>query len=118
MWTKKNRALYDRSNLRCPSDLTDDEWHGAFDLTRRTWRRQADGVMREVMNGLVYVLSTDCQWRAIPKDLPPRSTIYGYFDLWTYDGTLDRIHHGFTSNAVNKSSENPVRPPPSSIAKA
>jgi transposase len=30
---------------------------------------------------------------AIPKDLPPRSTIYGYFDLWTYDGTLDRIHH-------------------------
>ena len=45
------------------------------------------------MNGLMYVLSTGCQWRAIPKDLPPRSTVHGYFDLWSWDGTLDRIHH-------------------------
>ena len=48
--------------------------------------------MREVVNGLMYVLSTGCQWRAIPKDLPPKSTVYDYFDLWTYDGTLKRIH--------------------------
>ncbi len=41
----------------------------------------------------MYVLSTGCQWRAIPKDLPPRSTVHGYFDLWAYDGTLDRIHY-------------------------
>src|SRR5215472_14422586 len=33
------------------------------------------------------------QWRAIPKDLPPRSTLFDYLDLWSYDGTLDRIHH-------------------------
>jgi len=39
------------------------------------------------------VLSTDCQWRAIPKDLPPRSAVHDYFDLWAWDGTLDRIHH-------------------------
>jgi transposase len=39
------------------------------------------------------VLSTGCQWRAIPKDLPPRSTLFDYLDLWSYDGTLDRIHH-------------------------
>jgi transposase len=45
------------------------------------------------MNGLMYVLSTGCQWRAIPKDLPPRSTVHDYFDLWDYDGTLDHIHH-------------------------
>src|SRR6266852_695883 len=38
-------------------------------------------------------LSTGCQWRAIPKDLPPRSTLYDYFDLWSWDGTLDLIHH-------------------------
>src|SRR5271166_6772327 len=43
-------------------------------------------VMREVVNGLMYVLSTGCQWRAIPKDLPPKSTVHDYFDLWTYDG--------------------------------
>jgi len=50
-------------------------------------------VMREVVNDLMNVPSTGCQWRAIPKDLPPKST-YDYFDLWTYDGTLDRIPHG------------------------
>jgi transposase len=43
---------------------------------------------------MMYVLSTGCQWRAIPKDLPPRSTVNCYFGcLWDYDGTLDRIHH-------------------------
>jgi transposase len=49
--------------------------------------------VREVMNGLMYVLSTGCQWRAIPKDLPPRSTVNHYFCRWQHDGTLDRLHH-------------------------
>jgi transposase len=49
--------------------------------------------MREVVNAVMYVLSTGCQWRAIPKDLPPRSTAHDYFVLWTCDRTLDRIHH-------------------------
>ena len=49
-------------------------------------------VVREVVNGLMYILSTGCQWRAIAKDLPPRSTLYDYFDLWSWDGALDRIH--------------------------
>ena len=40
----------------------------------------------------MYVLSTGCQWRYIPKDLPPKSTVYRYFCDWGYDGTLDRIH--------------------------
>ena len=53
-------------------------------------RRHVDE--REVVNGMMYVLSTGCQWRAIPKDLPPRSTLYDYFDRWSCDGTLDRIH--------------------------
>jgi transposase len=45
------------------------------------------------VNGIMYVLSTGCQWRYVPKDLPPKSTLYDYFDLWTYDGTLEAIHH-------------------------
>src|SRR5271157_1673032 len=49
--------------------------------------------LREVVNGLMYILSTGCQWRAIPKDLAARSTIDDYFDRWSWDGTLDRIHH-------------------------
>jgi transposase len=95
MWTNKNRARYDRSKLRYPSDLTDDEWK-LVDPLIPPGKRGGDKrtvVMREVVNGLMYVLSTGCQWRAIPKDLPPKSTVYDYFDLWTYDGTLDRIHH-------------------------
>ncbi len=55
--------------------------------------RKREVNVREVMNGVMYVLSTGCQWRAIPKDLPPRSTVFAYLDLWSYDGTLERIHH-------------------------
>jgi transposase len=56
-------------------------------------RQQAAVDVREVMNGLMYVLSTGCQWRAIPKDLPPRSTVNYYFCRWQHDGMLDRLHH-------------------------
>ena len=49
--------------------------------------------VREVLNGIFYVLWTGCQWKALPKDLPPKSTVHDYLDLWSYDGTLDRIHY-------------------------
>ena len=94
MWTAANRARYDRSKLRYPSDLTDAEWQLIGPLIPKAKRggdkRTVD--VREVVNGMLYVLSTGCQWRAIPKDLPPRSTVHGYFYLWTWDGTLDRMH--------------------------
>ena len=54
-------------------------------------KREVD--VREVLNAILYVLGTGCQWRALPKDLPPRSTVHNYFSLWEWDGTLDRIHH-------------------------
>jgi len=95
MWTSLNRARYDRGKLRYPSDLNDAEW-GLVEPLIPPAKRGGDKRtvnVREVVNALLYVLSTGCQWRAIPKDLPPRSTVHGYFDLWTYDGTLDRIHH-------------------------
>ena len=94
MWTNENRGRYDRSKLRYPSDLTDEEWALSEPLIpagKRGGNRRTVNV-REVVNGLMYVLSTGCQWRAIPKDLPPRSTVYDYFDLGSWDGTLDRIH--------------------------
>jgi transposase len=95
MWTNENRTLYDRSQLRYPSDLTDEEWALVEPMIppakRGGGKRTAD--MREVVNAVMYVLSTGCQWRALPKDLPPRSTVHGYLDLWNWDGTLDHIHH-------------------------
>ena len=95
MWTQANRHRYDRSKLRYPSDVSDEEWALVGPLIppgkRGGNRRKVD--VREVLNGLMFVLSTGCQWRSIPKDLPPRSTVHDYFDLWTWDGTLDAIHH-------------------------
>jgi len=95
MWTGKNRGRYDRSKLRYPSDLTDDEWAHVEPLIPPAKRggNKRHVEVREVMNGIMYILSTGCQWRAIPKDLPPRSTLFDYLDLWSYYGTLDRIHH-------------------------
>ncbi len=95
MWTPENRPCYNRDKLRYPSDLTDAEWGHIEPLIppakRGGGKRSVD--MRAVVNGLMYILSTGCQWRYLPKDLPPRSTVNGYFGLWSYDGTLDRIHH-------------------------
>ena len=95
MWTRETRPRYNRDKLRYPSDLTDDEWALVAPLipaAKRGGRRRSVDV-REVANGLMYVLSTGCQWRYVPKDLPPKSTLFAYFDLWTYHGVIDRIHH-------------------------
>ena len=69
MWTIENRARYDRSKLRYPSDLTDEEWSHVEPLIRpgkRGGNKRTVNV-REVVNGLMYILSTGCQWRAIPR---------------------------------------------------
>jgi transposase len=74
-----------------PSDLSDDEWKLVEPLQAR--RRQTHSDHARDCDGLIYILSTGCQWRAIPKDLPPRSTSYDYFGPWSWDGSLDLIHH-------------------------
>ena len=95
MWTAENRGRYDRGQLRYPCDLTDEEWALVEPLIPPAKpggnRRRVN--VREVVNAIMYILTTGCQWRALPKDLPPRSTVHDYLDLWSYDGTLDRIHH-------------------------
>lgn len=95
MWTAENRPHYDRRKLRYPSDLTDAEWSLIAPLIppakRGGNKRTVDE--RAVLQGLLYILSTGCQWRAIPRDLPPRSTLHKYFQRWDWDGTLGRIHH-------------------------
>src|SRR5262249_12643806 len=95
MWTAKNRGRYDRSKLRYPSDLTDDEWAHVEPLIPPAKRggNKRHVEVREVMNGIMYILSTVCQWRPTPKGLRRRSTLFAYLDLWSYDGTLDRIDH-------------------------
>jgi putative transposase len=48
--------------------------------------------MRDVVDAVLYVLRTGCQWRYLPKDFPPKSTVWRYFNQWRHDGTLDAIH--------------------------
>src|SRR5205814_8543766 len=78
MWKPEHRRAAERRGLRYPSDLTDAEWALVEPLippARRGGNKRTVN-LREVVDGLMYVLSTGCQWRAIPKDLPPRSTVY------------------------------------------
>jgi transposase len=95
MWTAEHRRVAARRGLRYPSDLTDAEWASIEPMippAKHGGRRREVNV-REVLNAIFYVLSTGCQWQALPKDLPPKSTAHHYFGLWDWDGTLERIHH-------------------------
>ena len=77
-----------------PSDLTDQEWQILDHLVPAVRRggRPADHERREIVNAILYVLRTGCQWRALPHDLPPWKTVYTYFRVWRLDGTWQRIH--------------------------
>lgn len=94
MWTVAERQTQPRGGLRYPSDLTDAEWAAVRTLippARRGGRsRTVD--LREVLNGILYVLATGCRWRALPEDLPPKSTLHDYMTSWAWDGTLRRLH--------------------------
>jgi len=94
MWTNDTRGRYERRGLRYPSDLMDAEWALIAPMIPPAKRggRKREVNLREVLNGLLYVLETGCPWRHLPKDFPPKSTVHGYFDLWAWDGTLERIH--------------------------
>jgi transposase len=95
MWKPEHRRAAVRHGLRYPSDLTDAEWvlvEPMIPPAKRGGCRREVNVC-EVLNAIFYVLSTGCQWQALPKDLPPKSTAHSYFMLWDWDGTLERIHH-------------------------
>ena len=75
MWKPEQRLVADRSGLRYPSDLTDPEWaivEPMIPPARQGGRKRSVNV-REVLNGIFYILWTGCQWKALPKDLPPRA---------------------------------------------
>lgn len=95
MWTEITRPKYERDGLRYASDLTDAEW----DLISphlpapKALGRPRTTDLREVVNGLLYLLRGGCPWRLLPKEFPPRSTVQRYFYAWRDDGTWARINH-------------------------
>ena len=94
-WTEITRAQYRREGLRYASDTTDAEWAIIGPLlpppSRLGRPREVD--FREVLNGILFVLRSGCQWRMLPKDCPPRSTVQRYFYRWRDEGLWRRINH-------------------------
>ena len=91
MWTMENRNPYARQGLRDPSDVTDAEWDLVRPVLVSSKHKGSPSPEPAILNGVIYVLSTGCQWRALPKDLPPKSTVHGWFVRWHCDGVLERL---------------------------
>ena len=79
---------------RYPSDLTDAQWDVLAPLlpAAKPGGRPRTVDLREVLNGILYVLRSGCPWRMLPHDLPPWQTVYKYFRRWMMDGTWERVH--------------------------
>jgi len=100
-WTEITRRQYRRAGLRYASDMTDAEWGliaGFFPEASPIGRpREVD--LRAIMNAILYMASTGCQWRQLPREFAPYSTVQGYFYRWSQDGTLGRINHALVTVA-------------------
>ena len=95
MWTETTRRKYAREHLRYATDVTDAEWAVIAPLLPRERRlgRPREVDLREVMNAIFYILRAGCQWRLLPRDFPPRSTVQRYFYAWRDTGVLENINH-------------------------
>ena len=92
-WNRTTRKDYKRNDKRYESDVTDQEWAIIEPMLPEQGPmgrpRQTD--LREVFNAIQYVLATGCQWRALPRDFPPYSTVSNYFYSWQASGVFDRM---------------------------
>jgi transposase len=77
-----------------PSDVTDAEWEIIESLlpTAHSIGRPREVDLREIINGIFYVVREGCSWRALPHDLPPWQTVYNYFRHWQRLGIWQKIH--------------------------
>ena len=99
MWTEITRAQYRRKGLRYSSDTTDAEWAVLAPLlpaARRLGRPRTVNV-REIVNGILFLATSGCQWRQLPKDFPPMTTVQRYFYRWRDDGTWETINHALVA---------------------
>ena len=94
-WTEITRLQYRREGLRFASDLTDAEWMLIEPMMPPCFGigRPRETNLRSVVDAILYIASTGCQWRALPKAFPPYSTVQGYFYTWAQDGTFAAINH-------------------------
>ena len=94
MWTEITRPKYEREGQRYASDLTDAEWaliEPHMPAIKRLGRPRATE-LRNVLDAILYIARTGCQWRMLPKDFPPFTTVQGYFYDWRDDGLFEKIN--------------------------
>jgi transposase len=108
-WTETTRAQYLRNGLRYASDLTDAEWRLIARRLppRRRLGRPREVDLRKVVEAILFILSTGCQWRALPRDFPPYSTVQGYFYAWRDTGLWQRIVRALVRRARRKLGRKP-----------
>ena len=94
-WTEITRRDYRRDGLRYASDLTDAEWAliAPYLPSPRRLGRPRTTDLRQVVNALLYMAASGCQWRLLPRDFPPFTTVQGYFYDWRDGGLWARINH-------------------------
>ena len=92
-WTEITRIKYRRDGLRYASDTTDEEWALIEPPMPAKFRvgRPRETKMRAVLDAIFYIIETGCQWRMLPKDFPPFTTVQGYFHQWRDDGRWESI---------------------------
>jgi putative transposase len=96
------------STQRYDTDLTDEQFallEPFLPQPKRTGRPPAD--LREVLNAIFYLLRTGCQWRMLPKDFPPWSTVHTWYRRWRRDGTWERIHEALRQQARRQAGRHP-----------
>jgi putative transposase len=95
MWTPTTRQKHSRAVTRYQTDLTDKEWRVIEPHLPKPCAtgRPREWPMREIVNGIFYVMRAGCPWRLVPSDLPPWGTIYRWFAAWRDDGRFERINH-------------------------
>jgi putative transposase len=96
-WNRTTRKDYKRDGRRYESDVTDQEWAIVESMLPKQGPlgRPRETDLREVFNAIQYVLATGCQWRALPGDFPPYSTVINYFYRWQGGGVFDRMMDAF-----------------------
>jgi transposase len=97
-WTEITRVQHDRSGLHYASDVTDDEWAIVEPFLERSTSvgRPATHTRREIWNAVQYIAASGCQWRLLPKDFPPYSTVQHYFYRWRDRGLIVAINEALT----------------------
>jgi transposase len=101
MWTETTQQQYRREGLRYASDVTDAEWAQIAALlpAAKKLGRPRSTQMREVVNAMLYLLTTGCQWRLLPKEFPPFSTVQRFFYRWRDAGLWQTINHSLVMRA-------------------